>query len=62
MKRFLLKIWSVLPFWMQRITGAIIRPRYQVSVGAVYLMKKDSSCCANILIAACIPGGCREVT
>jgi 8-oxo-dGTP diphosphatase len=37
MKRFLLKIWGILPFWMQRIAGAIIRPRYQVSVGAVTL-------------------------
>ncbi len=37
MKRFLLKIWGILPFWMQRIAAAIIRPRYQVSVGAVIL-------------------------
>ncbi len=35
MKRFLLKIWYVLPFWMQRIAAAIIRPRFQVAVGAI---------------------------
>lgn len=35
MKRFLLKVWRILPFWMQSIASAIIRPRYQVAVGAV---------------------------
>jgi ADP-ribose pyrophosphatase YjhB (NUDIX family) len=35
MKRFLLKVWGVLPFWLQRIASAIIRPRFQVAVGAV---------------------------
>jgi ADP-ribose pyrophosphatase YjhB (NUDIX family) len=35
MKRFLLKIWRILPFWVQRIAAAILRPRYQVGVGAM---------------------------
>jgi ADP-ribose pyrophosphatase YjhB (NUDIX family) len=35
MKRFLLQIWRILPFWMQRIAAAIIRPRYQAAVGAM---------------------------
>jgi ADP-ribose pyrophosphatase YjhB (NUDIX family) len=35
MKRFLLKIWRILPFWVQRIAAAIIRPHYQASVGAM---------------------------
>jgi ADP-ribose pyrophosphatase YjhB (NUDIX family) len=35
MKRFLLKIWRILPFWMQSIAASIIRPRYQVAVGAI---------------------------
>jgi len=35
MKRFLLKIWRILPLWMQGIAAAIIRPRYQVAVGAM---------------------------
>ncbi|MBI4731269.1 MAG: NUDIX hydrolase [Chloroflexi bacterium] len=35
MKRFLLQIWRILPFWVQRLAAAIIRPRYQVAVGAL---------------------------
>jgi len=35
MKRFLLIIWRILPFWVQRIAAAIIRPRFQVAVGAM---------------------------
>ena len=35
MKRLLLKIWRILPFWAQRIAAAIIRPHYQVAVGAM---------------------------
>jgi ADP-ribose pyrophosphatase YjhB (NUDIX family) len=37
MKKFLLKIWRILPFWVQRIAAAIIRPRYQVAVGAMII-------------------------
>jgi len=37
MKRFLLKVWRILPFWMQRIAAVIIRPRYQVAVGAMII-------------------------
>ena len=35
MKRILLKIWRILPFWMQRIASAILRPHYQVAVGGM---------------------------
>jgi ADP-ribose pyrophosphatase YjhB (NUDIX family) len=35
MKRFLLKIWRILPFWVQRAASVVIRPHYQVAVGAV---------------------------
>jgi ADP-ribose pyrophosphatase YjhB (NUDIX family) len=34
-KRFLLQIWRILPGWMERLASAIVRPRYQVVVGAV---------------------------
>ncbi len=37
LKRFLLKIWRILPFWLQGIAAAIIRPRYQVAVGAMII-------------------------
>ena len=40
MKRILLKIWRILPFWMQGIAAAIIRPRYQVAVGAMIFNDK----------------------
>jgi ADP-ribose pyrophosphatase YjhB (NUDIX family) len=40
MKRFLLKVWRILPFWMQRIAAVIIRPRYQVAVGAMIINEK----------------------
>jgi 8-oxo-dGTP diphosphatase len=35
MKKFLLKIWRILPFWMQGMAAAILRPRHQVAVGAL---------------------------
>jgi ADP-ribose pyrophosphatase YjhB (NUDIX family) len=35
MKRYLLKIWRILPLWMQNIASNIIRPRFQVVVGAM---------------------------
>jgi ADP-ribose pyrophosphatase YjhB (NUDIX family) len=40
MKRLLLKIWRMLPFWMQGIAAAIIRPRYQAAVGAMIFNEK----------------------
>ena len=39
-KRFLLKIWRILPFWMQGIAAAMIRPRFQVAVGAMIFNEK----------------------
>ncbi len=39
-KHSLLKIWKWIPFWMQRIAAAIIRPRYQVAVGAMIFNEK----------------------
>lgn len=35
MKRILLQIWRILPFWAQRFAAAIIRPHYQVATGAL---------------------------
>lgn len=35
LKRILLRIWRVLPFWVQRLAVAILRPRFEVAVGAV---------------------------
>jgi 8-oxo-dGTP diphosphatase len=36
-KKFLLSVWRILPFFMQRIASAILRPHFQVAVGAVIL-------------------------
>jgi 8-oxo-dGTP diphosphatase len=36
-KRFLLKIWSILPGWMEIIASAIVRPRYHVVAGAIII-------------------------
>lgn len=35
MKRFLLQIWRILPFWVQRLAAAILRPHYQVATGGM---------------------------
>ena len=35
MKKILLNIWRLMPFWMQRLASAIIRPHFQVAVGAL---------------------------
>jgi 8-oxo-dGTP diphosphatase len=35
LKKILLRIWRILPFWMQRFASAIIRPHYQAAAGAV---------------------------
>ena len=40
MKRSLLKIWSILPYWMQRIASHLVRPHHLVAVGALILDKK----------------------
>ena len=37
MKRILLKVWRILPFWVQRIAAAIVRPRYHVGVGGMII-------------------------
>jgi ADP-ribose pyrophosphatase YjhB (NUDIX family) len=37
MTRVLLKIWRLMPAWMERIASAIIRPKYQVAAGAIIL-------------------------
>jgi ADP-ribose pyrophosphatase YjhB (NUDIX family) len=37
MKRFLLRIWRLMPPWMERIASAIVRPQYQVAAGAIIL-------------------------
>jgi ADP-ribose pyrophosphatase YjhB (NUDIX family) len=37
MRRALLLIWKWLPAWLQRLAAAILRPRYQVAVGAVVI-------------------------
>jgi 8-oxo-dGTP diphosphatase len=35
LKRLLLQIWRILPFRMQRIASAILRPHFQVAVGGM---------------------------
>jgi ADP-ribose pyrophosphatase YjhB (NUDIX family) len=40
LKRFLLQIWRILPFWLQRLVAALVRPRYQVAVGALLFNEK----------------------
>ncbi len=35
MKKLLLRIWRLLPPWMERITSALIRPKYRVVAGAL---------------------------
>jgi ADP-ribose pyrophosphatase YjhB (NUDIX family) len=35
MKRTLLFVWKWMPAWLQRLAALILRPRYQVAVGAV---------------------------
>jgi 8-oxo-dGTP diphosphatase len=40
MKRFLLRIWRVLPPWMERLASVIIRPRYHVPAGAIVFNKQ----------------------
>ena len=37
MKRFLLRIWRILPPWMEGLASAIVRPHYQVAAGALIL-------------------------
>jgi len=37
MRRFLLRIWRILPLWMQGLASAILRPRYHVPAGAIIL-------------------------
>jgi 8-oxo-dGTP diphosphatase len=39
-KRLLLKIWRILPFWMQRMASIIVRPHYQVAVGGMIFNKQ----------------------
>jgi mutator protein MutT len=36
-KRFLLKIWRLLPGWLERIATEIVRPHYRVAAGAIIL-------------------------
>ena len=35
MKRVMLSIWRLMPFWMQRMASFFIQPRYQVVAGAM---------------------------
>jgi len=35
MKRVLLSIWRVMPFWAQRMASFLIRPHFQVAAGAL---------------------------
>ena len=37
MKRVLLRIWRILPGWLDKIASAIIRPSYHVPAGAIIL-------------------------
>ena len=35
MRRFLLRIWRILPPWLEGLASAILRPRYHVPAGAI---------------------------
>lgn len=35
MKKFLLRVWRILPFWMQRLASWFIRPHFQVAVAGM---------------------------
>jgi 8-oxo-dGTP diphosphatase len=37
MTRILLRIWRLMPAWMEEIASAIIRPKFQVAAGAIIL-------------------------
>jgi 8-oxo-dGTP diphosphatase len=37
MKKILLTIWRILPFWSQRLAARLVRPYFQVAVGAIIL-------------------------
>ncbi len=37
MTRVLLRIWRLMPPWMERIASAIVRPKFQVAAGAIIL-------------------------
>jgi ADP-ribose pyrophosphatase YjhB (NUDIX family) len=39
-KKILLRIWLILPPWMERLASAIVRPRYHVPAGAIILNKQ----------------------
>jgi ADP-ribose pyrophosphatase YjhB (NUDIX family) len=34
-KRLLLQIWRILPFWVQRMASAVLRPHFQVALGGM---------------------------
>jgi ADP-ribose pyrophosphatase YjhB (NUDIX family) len=34
-RRFLLRIWRILPPWLEAIASTIVRPQYQVAAGAI---------------------------
>ncbi len=61
-KKFLLKIWRFLPFWMQRIAAAIIRPRYQVAVGGMIVNEQGQLLLCEHTYRRLHPWGCRAVT
>jgi ADP-ribose pyrophosphatase YjhB (NUDIX family) len=37
MRRFLLRIWRIMPAWLEGLASAILRPRYHVPAGAIIL-------------------------
>jgi ADP-ribose pyrophosphatase YjhB (NUDIX family) len=39
-KRFLLKIWRLLPEWLERIATEIVRPHYRVAAAAIILNER----------------------
>jgi 8-oxo-dGTP pyrophosphatase MutT (NUDIX family) len=39
-KKFLLRVWRILPFWIQRLASLIIRPRFQVAVAGMVFNDK----------------------
>lgn len=60
-KRFLLWVWKWMPPWMQKLAGALIRPRYQVAVaGVIFNEQGQLLLCEHTYRRRCpwgLPGG-----
>ena len=61
MRRILLRIWRLMPPWMEEIASAIVRPRYHVPAGAIILNEQGQLLlCEHTYRRQCpwgLPGG-----